>query len=85
MSPPSIALVHDYLLVNRGAERTFSAIAECWPEAPIYTLLYDEEGTEGRFTGSQGPHLIPAEAASKARRVPTPPARLPAGGTFPGG
>ena len=33
----------------RGAERTFAAIAECWPEAPIYTLLYDEEGTKGRF------------------------------------
>ena len=33
----------------RGAERTFAAIAECWPEAPIYTLLYDEVGTGGRF------------------------------------
>jgi glycosyltransferase involved in cell wall biosynthesis len=33
----------------RGAERTFAAIAECWPDAPIYTLLYDEEGTNGRF------------------------------------
>ena len=28
----------------RGAERTFAAIAECWPEAPIYTLLYDPRG-----------------------------------------
>ena len=46
-----VALVHDYLLVRRGAERTFEAIAECWPEAPIYTLLYDPEGTEGRFEG----------------------------------
>jgi glycosyltransferase involved in cell wall biosynthesis len=46
---PSVALVHDYLLVMRGAERTFAAIAECWPQAPIYTLLYDEEGTHGRF------------------------------------
>jgi glycosyltransferase involved in cell wall biosynthesis len=44
-----VALVHDYLLVRRGAERTFEAIAECWPEAPIYTLLYDPEGTQGRF------------------------------------
>ena len=49
MSSSSVALVHDYLLVMRGAERTFAAIAECWPEAPIYTLLYDEEGTKGRF------------------------------------
>lgn len=46
-----VALVHDYLLVLRGAERTFAAIAECWPDAPIYTLLYDEDGTRGRFAG----------------------------------
>ena len=26
-------LVHDYLLVMRGAERTFAAIADCWPSA----------------------------------------------------
>jgi glycosyltransferase involved in cell wall biosynthesis len=44
-------LVHDYLLVLRGAERTFAAIAGLWPDAPIATLLYDEEGTEGRFAG----------------------------------
>ena len=48
---PSIALVHDYLLVMRGAERTFAAIAECCPSAPVYTLLYDEEATGGRFAG----------------------------------
>ena len=53
MSSPSVALVHDYLLVRRGAERTFEAIAECWPRAPIYTLLYDEDGTEGRFAGRE--------------------------------
>ena len=53
MGTPSIALVHDYLLVMRGAERTFAAMAEAWPEAPIYTLLYDEDGTEGRFAGRE--------------------------------
>jgi glycosyltransferase involved in cell wall biosynthesis len=51
VTPRSAALVHDYLLVMRGAERTFAAMASCWPEAPIYTLLYDEEGTAGRFAG----------------------------------
>jgi glycosyltransferase involved in cell wall biosynthesis len=45
------ALVHDYLLILRGAERTFAAMAETWPEAPIYTLLYDEEATQRRFAG----------------------------------
>jgi glycosyltransferase involved in cell wall biosynthesis len=47
----SVALVHDYLLVMRGAERTFAAMAAIWPEAPIYTLLYDEAGTGGVFRG----------------------------------
>ena len=45
----TVGLAHDYLLVRRGAERTFEAIAALWPEAPIYTLLYDDAGTEGRF------------------------------------
>ena len=43
--------MHDYLLVLRGAERTFASIADCWPSAPIYTLLFDERGTRGRFAG----------------------------------
>jgi nucleoside-diphosphate-sugar epimerase/glycosyltransferase involved in cell wall biosynthesis len=33
----------------RGAERTFEAIAGCYPDAPIATLLYDAWRTEGRF------------------------------------
>jgi glycosyltransferase involved in cell wall biosynthesis len=48
---PSIAIAHDYLLVMRGAERTFAAIADLYPAAPIHTLLYDEAGTDGRFAG----------------------------------
>ncbi|MGH2859025.1 MAG: glycosyltransferase [Solirubrobacteraceae bacterium] len=46
-----LGLVHDYLLVLRGAERTFAAIADLWPAAPVYTLLYDHDGTAGRFAG----------------------------------
>jgi glycosyltransferase involved in cell wall biosynthesis len=46
-----VALVHDYLLVMRGAERTFAAIADLYGEAPIFTLLYDEQGTDRRFAG----------------------------------
>jgi glycosyltransferase involved in cell wall biosynthesis len=48
-----LVLVHDYLLVLRGAERTFGVIADTWPDAPIATLLYDEAGTEGRFAGRE--------------------------------
>jgi glycosyltransferase involved in cell wall biosynthesis len=48
-----VALVHDYLLVMRGAERTFATMASCWPEAPIFTTLYAAEGTAGRFAGRE--------------------------------
>src|SRR5438552_19040476 len=44
-----VTLAHDYLLVMRGAERTFAAIADVYTSAPIFTLLYDEEGTDRRF------------------------------------
>ena len=44
-----VLLVHDYLLVMRGAERTFESIAACFPGAEIATLLYDADGTDGRF------------------------------------
>ena len=53
MTNSSIGLVHDYLLVMRGAERTFAEIASCWPDAPIYTLLYDEAGTDRCFEGRE--------------------------------
>jgi len=46
-----VSLVHDYLLVMRGAERTFAAIADLYADAPIFTLLHDERGTNGRFAG----------------------------------
>ena len=38
-----IALVHDFLLKLGGAERVLKVLADMFPEAPIYTLLYDEE------------------------------------------
>jgi glycosyltransferase involved in cell wall biosynthesis len=46
-----ISLAHDYLLVMRGAERTFAAIADLYADAPIFTLLHDEKATGGRFAG----------------------------------
>jgi glycosyltransferase involved in cell wall biosynthesis len=38
----------------RGAERTFAAMADCFPDASIATLLYDESKTGGRFA----PHRV---------------------------
>ena len=46
-----VALVHDFLLDLRGAERVFLELCAMWPDADIYTAVYDEEGTEGRFAG----------------------------------
>jgi glycosyltransferase involved in cell wall biosynthesis len=53
MPPPAEhpVLVHDYLLVMRGAERTFARIADMWPGAPIATLLYDHEVFGERLAG----------------------------------
>src|SRR3954447_24003582 len=48
-APPRVALVHDFLLDLRGAERVFLAMCDLWPEADLYTAVYDPEGTEGRF------------------------------------
>ena len=44
-----VALVHDFLLDVRGAERVFAAMCDAWPDADVFTAVYDEEGTEGRF------------------------------------
>lgn len=44
-----VALVHDYLVQYGGAERVLEALAELFPRAPIYTLIYDKEGMGGAF------------------------------------
>src|SRR4051812_38106204 len=44
------ALVHDFLLDVRGAERVFAAICDLYPDGDIFTAVYDEAGTEGRFS-----------------------------------
>ena len=40
-----IALVHDYLTQRGGAERVFELLCKRYPEADIYTSLYDREQT----------------------------------------
>jgi len=49
LSPRRVALVHDFLLDLRGAERVFAAICDLWPDADVFTTIYDERGTDGRF------------------------------------
>ena len=47
-----VALVHDFLVDVRGAERVFLALCDLFPDAELFTAVYDEEGTEGRFAHS---------------------------------
>jgi glycosyltransferase involved in cell wall biosynthesis len=50
MAPRRVALVHDFLLDLRGAERVFAALCDLYPDADLFTAVYDERGTEGRFS-----------------------------------
>ncbi len=38
-----VALVHELLTMRGGAERVLRVLADMYPDAPIYTLLYDEQ------------------------------------------
>lgn len=44
-----VALVHDYLNQYGGAERVLAAFCEMFPDAPIYTLVYDAKLTGFAF------------------------------------
>ncbi len=47
----NVAVLHDYLNQYGGAERVLEAILELFPGADVYTLLYHEGKTLGRFSG----------------------------------
>jgi glycosyltransferase involved in cell wall biosynthesis len=45
----NVALAHDYLTQRGGAERVVLALTRTFPEAPLFTALYDAETTYGEF------------------------------------
>lgn len=49
----NVALVHDYLNQRGGAERVFVHIARGWPDAPVYTALYDERAAGDLVSASR--------------------------------
>jgi glycosyltransferase involved in cell wall biosynthesis len=51
MKDKKIALVHDFLVTQGGAERVLKVLSDMYPDAPIYTLLYDEDKMRGMFKG----------------------------------
>lgn len=46
---PRVAIAHDYLTQRGGAERVVLAMLRAFPEATIYTTLYDPDGTFPEF------------------------------------
>jgi glycosyltransferase involved in cell wall biosynthesis len=46
-----VALVHDYLVQYGGAERVLEIFTELFPQAPIFTLVYDPSQLYGAFLG----------------------------------
>ncbi len=46
-----IALIHDHLVQDGGAEKVLLALQEVFPNAPTFTLLYDPKRVSAEFAG----------------------------------
>lgn len=44
-----VALIHDHLAQDGGAEKVLKVLADMFPEAPIYTLLYEKKYADKYF------------------------------------
>jgi len=49
LSQPRVAIVHDYLTQQGGAERVVLALHSAFPDAPVYTSLYAPDTTFPEF------------------------------------
>src|SRR6476660_5369372 len=63
-----VAIVHDYLTQRGGAERVVLSMCKAFPEAPVYTSLYDAETTFPEFCGRDMRPLWLDRAAPLRRR-----------------
>jgi len=45
-----VALIHDHLAQEGGAEKVLQILAKIFPEAVIYTLLYDQKNVDKYMT-----------------------------------
>lgn len=61
-----VALVHDLLIRLGGAERVLKTLGVIFPDAPIYTLLYDEKKTGEVFPSSR---IIPSSLQKLPRVI----------------
>lgn len=46
-----VALIHDHLAQDGGAEKVLRVLAEMFPDAPIFTLLYEPGNVAKNFAG----------------------------------
>lgn len=46
-----VALVHEHLAQDGGAERVVQVLQEIFPKAPLYTLVYDRDRAHAAFRG----------------------------------
>ena len=53
MKQSRVAFVHEYLTRNGGAERVLKSLLQLYPEAPIYTLLYQPRRVKQDFPSSE--------------------------------
>lgn len=63
----TVALVHDYLTQRGGAERVFLAMCRAFPEAVIYTSLYEPDLTFPEFADFEI-HTTPLNSVQLFRR-----------------
>jgi glycosyltransferase involved in cell wall biosynthesis len=65
--PREVALVHDYLTQRGGAERVVLSMLRMFPEAPLYTALYDPDSTYPEFADYDIRPLITNRVAALRR------------------
>ena len=50
---PKIALIHDHLVQDGGAEQVLKALCEVYPQAPIFTIVASKKSTNCFFTSKR--------------------------------
>ncbi len=74
MTEPRVAIAHDYLTQRGGAERVVLSLLKAFPGAPVYTTLYDPDGTYPEFRDvhvvTSGLNRIPAFRRDHRRALP---------------
>ena len=63
-----VAVIHDWLIANGGAERTLASILECYPQAEVFTLVDFMSPEERGFLGDRHVHTSFVQRLPFARR-----------------